>query len=173
MAFHAPVLLPVKDSAGELYFVYLLRAQSFVFVFSFPYCLFVGPSGFTFYSFSPSSGAQVALATVLLNYAIAVTRFHSKLGDVEEAVGQIVTCVDLLLLSAIDAECVFRGLCAVGTLLQPPASSSAAIGKHAAAFVRGCELPVFLNRILVNQSGLPETPPKVSEVAQFVDRILN
>ena len=117
----------------------------------------------------------MALATVLLNYAVAVTRLHSKLADAEEPVGQIVTCVDLLLLSATDGECVFRCLCAVGTLLEPPASlaGGVAIAKHASAFVRGCELPVFLNRILTNQAGTVETPPKVTEAANLVDRLLN
>lgn len=123
---------------------------------------------------SKNKGSHVALATVLLNYAVAVTRLHSKLADVEEPVGQIITCADLLLHCATDPECVFRCLCAVGSLLDPPPSAAGgvAIAKHAAAFVRGCELPVFLNRILTNQSGLAETPTKVTEAAQHVDRLL-
>ena len=123
---------------------------------------------------SLNSGSHVALATVLLNYAIAVTRLHSKLSDVEEPVGQIITSVDLLLLGATDPECVFRCLCAVGTLLSPPASAEGAsvIAKHAAAFVRGCELPVFLNKILTNQAGIAATPAKVTEAAQLVDQLL-
>ena len=125
--------------------------------------------------YSSSLGAHVALATVLLNYAIAVTRLHSKLSDAEEPVGQIVTCTDLLLLGATDAECVFRCLCAVGTLLDPPPSlaGGVAIAKHAASFVRGCELPVFLNKVLTNQSGLGDVPAKVTEVAHLVDRLIN
>ena len=116
----------------------------------------------------------MALATVLLNYAIAVTRLHTKLSDAEEPVGQIITCADLLLLSATDAECVFRCLCAVGTLLEPPASLAGAadIGKHAATFVHSCELPTFLNKLLTNQAGIGETPPKVTEAAHLVDRLL-
>lgn len=123
---------------------------------------------------SKNKGCHVALATVLLNYAIAVTRLQSKLSDVEEPVGQIVTSVDLLLLGATDPECVFRSLCSVGTLLSPPASCSGAtvIAKHAAAFVRSCELPVFLNKILTNQAGIAATPAKVTETAQFIDQFL-
>jgi len=123
---------------------------------------------------SKNKGSHVALATVLLNYAVAVTRLHSKLSDVEEPVGQIITSVDLLLLGATDPECVFRCLCAVGTLLSPPASADGAsvIAKHAAAFVRGCELPVFLNKILTNQAGIAATPAKVTEAAQLVDQLL-
>jgi hypothetical protein len=42
------------------------------------------------------------MATVLLNYAVTVTRQHAKMDDAQGAIGQVMTSIDLPLIKTLD-----------------------------------------------------------------------
>jgi len=127
--------------------------------------------GMTLISSCNSKGVLVAMATVLLNYAVAVTRQHAKMDDAQGAIGQVMTSIDLLLIKTLDSECLFRGICAMGTLLDPTSLGGRLVAKHAASFARTGDLPLLLNKILTDQLSNP-VQPKVKEAAQLVDQLL-
>jgi len=120
-----------------------------------------------------NKGAQIALATIYLNYAISVTKVEDVpvIADVEEPVGQIVTTIDLLLVTSLDSECIFRCICALGTLLDPSLPGGPVVAQYAARFIRSCDLPVMINKILTDQLGV-DLPQKVKEATRSVDQLL-